>query len=454
MLPDIAKAQSTLTIGTSTSTTSYFPIYTFYGSNYSQSTYLASEIVAAGATSGTPGFINSISWYRTSYYSGWTTLCKDWVVYMGNVSKTTFSTTTDWVPYSSLTEVFNGTFTTTGTGWVTITFPTPFYWDGSSNLVVAVDENTPGYTSTMPWRYTSRTDRRSIGAYSDGSNPNPASPPTSGYSFPSLNGTPNIQLSYTAATPCSGTTVGGTTAASATTLCPGESVGLTVTGATVGTGLTWQWQSASAAAGPWTNITGETSLSLTIAPPAGATTYYRRVTTCTSTSSVANSTGVAVAVGSAMTVPYSEDFESRTAGVNVPCANALPSFDPSTSTSGGSSGATWRLLGSSSTGLYTAAGPRSGSKYLWTGYNIGSNYGYDIGYWFTPGFNLSTGKTYRFNYWYRVGNYVGTYYSSTGTNFGMYYGTSNNSATGLTAIKPDLLGKSNTTHAENSGDFT
>ncbi|MES2480114.1 MAG: hypothetical protein V4561_13585, partial [Bacteroidota bacterium] len=206
LLPNLSRAQTSLTIGTGTSTSSYYPIYTFYGYNYSQSTYLASEIVAAGATSGTPGYISSISYNLATYYTSWPTYCKDWVVYMGNTSKSTFSGTTDWVALSGLTKVYDGTVTPTGTGWVKITFPTAFYWDGTSNLVVAVDENTAGYTSTMPWRTTTKTGTRSISYYSDGTNPNPSSPPTANTSYA---GTPNIQIDYTPATPCSGTTVGG-----------------------------------------------------------------------------------------------------------------------------------------------------------------------------------------------------------------------------------------------------
>ena len=214
----------------------FFPIYTCYGYNYSQQTYLASEIVAAGATAGTPGFISSISFNPTSIVaSSFSSLCKDWVVYLGNTSKSTFSGTTDWVPFSSLTKVFDGVVTVSGAGWFTISFSTPFYWDGTSNLVVAVDENTPSWYCTASWQATSRTGTRGLLYYSDGTNPNPSSPPTANYSSNIIS---NIRVAYTPAVPCSGTTVGGSAVASATSLCPGESVSLSVTGATAGTGMT------------------------------------------------------------------------------------------------------------------------------------------------------------------------------------------------------------------------
>ncbi|MFA6152683.1 MAG: hypothetical protein WC716_15270, partial [Chitinophagaceae bacterium] len=240
LVPNLSKAQTSLTIGTGTSSSSQWPIYTCYGYNYSQQTYLASEIVAAGATAGTPGYISSISYNPTSISaSSFAAYCKDWVVYMGNTSKSTFSSTSDWVALSSLTKVYDGTVTPTGTGWFKITFATPFYWDGTSNLVVGIDENTPSWYCTASWQSTGRSGTRSILYYSDGTNPNPSSPPTANATY---TGTANIKVDYTPATPCSGTTVGGSAAASATTLCPGVPVTLTTTGATVGTGLTYQWE--------------------------------------------------------------------------------------------------------------------------------------------------------------------------------------------------------------------
>ena len=163
LLPNLSKAQTSLTLGTGTSSSSQFPIYTCYGYNYSQQTFLASEIVAAGASSGVPGYISSISFNPTTITaSSFTTYCKDWVVYMGNTTKSTFSSTSDWVAFSSLTKVFDGTVTPTGTGWFKITFSTSFYWDGTSNIVVGIDENTPSYYCTASWQATSRSGTRGL----------------------------------------------------------------------------------------------------------------------------------------------------------------------------------------------------------------------------------------------------------------------------------------------------
>ena len=448
LLPSVSKAQTALTIGTGTTSSSFFPIYTCYGYNYSQQTFLASEIVAAGATAGTPAYISSISFNPTSISaSSFSSVCKDWVIYLGNTSKTTFSSTSDWVPFGSLTKVFDGVVTVSGTGWFKITFGTPFYWDGTSNIVVGIDENTPSWYCTASWQATSRSGTRGLLYYSDGTNPDPASPPTANYSSGI---TSNIRFDYTPATPCSGTTVGGSTVASATTLCPGGSVTLSVTGATVGTGMSWQWQSSTTATGPWVDVVGATSTNLTIAPPSGTTTYYRRQTTCTSTTSSAFSTGVAVAVSSSGGIPYSENFEAGPVGVNVPCATASPSF---------STGATfyygvdyWKII-SDATPTYGASSRPGGSKYLVAGYYIGTYTGGGADYWFTPGINLEAGKTYRFSYWHRMSDYAASAYAG-GVDIGMYWSTVASKTGTLNAIKPDLLSRNNNAYQQNVGDFT
>jgi hypothetical protein len=447
LLPEYSEAQTTLTIGTSTSTSSRFPLYTCYGYNYSQQTFLASEIVAAGATSGTAGYISSIGFYASSISaSSFSSKCKDWVVYMGNTTKSTFSSSSDWVPYSSLTEVYDGTVTPSGTGWFTITFPTAFYWDGSSNIVIAIDENTSDYYCTAYFRATSRSGTRGLLYYNDYSNPDPTSPPTANYTSGTI---ANLQLGYTPATPCSGTVTGGTTTASATTICPGASVSFSVSGSTGGTGLTYTWDTSATGTGSWGAITGATGTSLTFTPPSGRTLYYRRNITCTSSSSTASSSVVSVSSSSPLTVPYTEDFESTTVGNNVACAEALSSFSTGATTYYGTH--YWKLI----SGTYSSGGSNhtaGGSNYMVASYYIGSYSGNPPGYWFTPGIELQSGKTYRMSYWYRVSGYMASYYPA-GADFGMYYSTSQTTS-GLTAVKPDLTGMSSATYDQTSGDFS
>lgn len=437
----------TLTIGSGTTTSSFFPIYTCFGFNYSQQTYLASEIVAAGATSGTPGFINSLSFNATTIAaSSFSSFCKDWIIYMGNTTKSTFTSTSDWVPLSSLTMVYNGTVTPTGTGLFTITLPTPFYWDGTSNIVIAVDENTPSWYCTAAFRATSRTGTRGLLFYSDGTNPNPASPPNANLTSGIIS---DVQFNYTPATPCGSSVTGGSAIASSTSLCPGNSTTFSVTGSTAGTGLTYQWDTSSTGAAPWTAVSPISSTpSFTFAPPTGRTLFYRRRINCTATGATATSTTVSVSVSSPLALPYNESFETGVAGVNMPCASNSYSWGPSGTLNN------WDLK-TSPVSFYTWLANRTpgGNKYLFAGYTISSattstSYSTQPEFWFTPPFQLQTGRTYRFSYWYN-----GSGYSGGSTTLGMSYGNAQ-TRTAMTNIRPDVAGINTTTYTQMMGDFT
>ena len=162
-------------IGTGTATHSYLPVYSCSGFNYSQQIYTASEVAT---TLGTNTLITSIRFYVNATAATQANY-NQWVVYLGNTTQANFATTTSWVPESSLTQVYSGTIPTMTAGtWVEIPLTTPFIWDGTSNLVVAVDENSTSTSCTATWgSYTAGTNRGML-YYSSTTNPNPASPPT------------------------------------------------------------------------------------------------------------------------------------------------------------------------------------------------------------------------------------------------------------------------------------
>lgn len=207
-------SSQTVTIGTGTTTTCYNPLYSYYGYNYTQQIYTAAEMTAGGATAGDQ--ITQIRFYWAG--SGNLTNANTWVVYLGNTAQATFSTTTDWVPLASLTQVYNGVVTLPAVaGWMTITLSTPYTWNGN-NIVVAIDENIPSYGTTAYWNYTSTSaNYRSMYYYSDVTNPDPASPPAGTRTY----NRPNIQFEIVSATPM--TYVSSTTTQSnTTTVTPGS----------------------------------------------------------------------------------------------------------------------------------------------------------------------------------------------------------------------------------------
>jgi hypothetical protein len=103
---------------------------------------------------------------------------------------------------------------------------------------------------------------------------------------------PNMQLSITPATACVSPVSGGTSAASSTSVCPNQNFNLSISGQTLASGLTYQWESSTTATGPWTAITGATSLFYTTSQTSDK--YYRCVVSCASASSSAPSTAVQV----------------------------------------------------------------------------------------------------------------------------------------------------------------
>ncbi|WEK68368.1 MAG: GEVED domain-containing protein [Candidatus Chryseobacterium colombiense] len=184
-------------IGTGTATSSYLPVYSCYGYSYSQQLYTSAELTSAIGTTNT--VITKVRFY-VSATAATQSNYNQWTVYIGNTTKTTFSSTTDWVPLSQMSQVYSGTLSNMTTGnWVELSLTTPFVWDGTSNLVIAVDENAPGYSCTATWgAYTSGANT-GIYQYSDTVNADPASPPTANSRTASI---PRLQLVSEAPSGC------------------------------------------------------------------------------------------------------------------------------------------------------------------------------------------------------------------------------------------------------------
>ncbi|MDR6968214.1 hypothetical protein J2X31_002231 [Flavobacterium arsenatis] len=167
----VSGTYSQVQIGEGTNQAQNLPFEPYYEYTYAQTIYLASEINASGS-------ITAIKWY----YSGESTLpnSQGLVIYMGHTDKETFDTDIDFVGIGDLTQVYSGgiTIPTPVTpGWVTITLTTPFAYDGTNNLVIAVDENLIEYDfGADDFHNTAVSGERSIYAYSDTVNFDPADP--------------------------------------------------------------------------------------------------------------------------------------------------------------------------------------------------------------------------------------------------------------------------------------
>ena len=159
----VARADEVM-IGDAESTTTQYtlPVNTYYNYSLTQQIFTADEIGMAGT-------ISSIA-FDYAYTNSFT--MNNVQVYMINVDKASFETTTDMVQISASDLVWEGSFTASGAGWVTLDLDAPFVYDGTSNLLVCFYDPTSGYPgSSFKFRTTATTDYLALAYYSDGSSP-------------------------------------------------------------------------------------------------------------------------------------------------------------------------------------------------------------------------------------------------------------------------------------------
>lgn len=164
-----------ITLGAGSTNVGTAPISTYYGYSYTQQIFTKQEINANAA-----GNITGLKFYLDPSMS--IASSSEWVVYLGQTSKTTFASDSDWIPLSQLTQVFSGAVTNNN-GVIEITFATPFAYDNVANLVLAAEENSSGYDSNdydeAMYVYPSAANS-TLNYKNDYNDPDPASPPSSG----------------------------------------------------------------------------------------------------------------------------------------------------------------------------------------------------------------------------------------------------------------------------------
>ncbi|MGC9362639.1 MAG: hypothetical protein ACP5F3_06910, partial [Candidatus Syntrophosphaera sp.] len=163
-------------VGSGTNT-GQLPVYPYYTYTYSQSIYLRSELPATLASRR----IAKLKYHWNGLAAAPHTL--NWRIHIGHTSRTQFNSDADWVPLAELTEVFEGNVNLLlQPGWVEIILDRPFDYDGTSNLVVAVEDNTELYDG-YEGRFNESlvTNFRSLVYFNDYINPDPAAPPTATY---------------------------------------------------------------------------------------------------------------------------------------------------------------------------------------------------------------------------------------------------------------------------------
>ena len=254
-----------VTIGTGNDEAQSTPFDPYWGYTYSQSIYTAADINAAA------GSITGLQWY----YSGPTvgTLTTSLTIYLANTSKASFASNTDWVAVGTLTPVYTGGLVVSGPGFVSITFDTPFAYDGTSNLIIAVDENDSGLLGSTEDFYNSAiTTGRSLVYRSDSTNPDPVTPPTA--SFTPRLFIPNVILNGLSPN----TTPGCTTLTQTTSINPnGNLAWNAASGGPTGYNLSIGTTSGASDVLAVTDVGNVTSYNLSSLGLANSTTYYATI---------------------------------------------------------------------------------------------------------------------------------------------------------------------------------
>ena len=168
-------------IGNGTTAQYYLPMNTFYKYSYTQQIFTAAELDSLDGTIPCIAF----QYIYTSPQD------KDIVVYMGNTDKTQFNSGTDWVPIADMQQVFSGTINFNNAGydnWVNIPLDAPFEYDGSSNIVVAVLNNTGSYVSSSNNTFNVHSaSSKTLYVYTDGAAYTPATSTPSGTVYSNRN---------------------------------------------------------------------------------------------------------------------------------------------------------------------------------------------------------------------------------------------------------------------------
>lgn len=94
-------------------------------------------------------------------------------------------------------------------------------------------------------------------------------------------------VSFISGSACTGTPNAGSTASSVNPVCPSVPFNLSMVNATFTSGLTYQWQSAPSATGPWTNISGANTSSFSATQTVD--TWFQCIVTCSATAQASTS---------------------------------------------------------------------------------------------------------------------------------------------------------------------
>jgi len=135
-------------VGATGTSQMHIPTGPYQNYSNSQVIYTEAELAAAGITS--IGAITHLYYQASGQGINLSDgNSNEWLIYMGGTQKSVFSSNSDWVPLAEMTQVKDGVISTANLAaneWVKIELEPAFVYSGSGNIVIYVNEYSPGLT--------------------------------------------------------------------------------------------------------------------------------------------------------------------------------------------------------------------------------------------------------------------------------------------------------------------
>lgn len=140
---DTIETAEYLQVGTGSETSSELPTNTYYNYSYSQQLFTSYEM-------GGQRTIYTVSFYYSD--NSIESFNRNLILYMGHTSKYEYDYNNDWVK-SNLVNVSSQNVLIEGeSGWITFVLRTPFNYNGTDNLVVAVKDISENYVGSLKFQ--------------------------------------------------------------------------------------------------------------------------------------------------------------------------------------------------------------------------------------------------------------------------------------------------------------
>jgi hypothetical protein len=262
--------------------------------------YTAAELAAAGITPGSA--ITSLGWIKNN--TAVSNFPAVFNIYMKASADTSFSLASQtWANLNAgATLVFQDSSyivpATAAPNYITFALSSPYIYLGGSIEISTEFSLTGGsspYSSgTFDWLWSTVPDR----IYGTGNTtigPITTLSSTTNSISDINDRRPYIQISYIASAPCTTPPVAGTASKSVSSaVCPGTNVRLDLTGSSIGSGMTFQWESSATSGSGFTSTGASDSFPMKLNVSPVTTTFYRCAVTCSGTTTYTNEVEVTV----------------------------------------------------------------------------------------------------------------------------------------------------------------